>query len=147
MTPAEIENVINEFIIDNNTNQVTPAKLRFVLKSINNAIKQTDPSAVSAIEPLFFDPFTNQFSIPKASATQDGYLSKEDYASAAQYDPVYRIADGITNIFTIPAGMKAQQLFLDRGPRYKGLEWDQSGDQVEVLGALLTAGRKVYITP
>lgn len=63
------------------------------------------------------------------------------------YEPQYFISDGLTNIFTIPAGMKAQQLFLDRGPRYKGLEWDQAGDQVEVLGATLAAGRKVYITP
>ena len=51
MTPAEIESVINAYIIDNNTNQVTPAKVRFVLKTLNNAIQQTDASAVFAILP------------------------------------------------------------------------------------------------
>jgi hypothetical protein len=65
----------------------------------------------------------------------------------ASYEPQYFISDGLTNIFTIPVGMKAKQLFIDRGMRYKVLEWDQAADEVEILGAILTAGRKVYITP
>tara|TARA_R110000782_G_scaffold35019_1_gene83880 strand:+ start:1054 stop:1530 length:477 start_codon:yes stop_codon:yes gene_type:complete len=79
MTPAEIESVINAYIIDNNTNQVTPAKMRFVLKTINNAIQQSDASAVFAILPLHFDPFTNQFSIQQVTATENGYLTFADY--------------------------------------------------------------------
>lgn len=79
LTPAEIENVINAYIIDNNTNQVTPAKVRFVLKTLNNAIKQTDASAVFTIAPLLFDAFTNQFSIQQVTDEQNGYLNFSDY--------------------------------------------------------------------
>lgn len=81
MTPQEIENIINEFIIDNNTNQVTPAKLRFVLKTINDAIKVTDPASVSALPPLALNPFNNEFSINPVNDAQDGFLSKDDYVS------------------------------------------------------------------
>lgn len=62
------------------------------------------------------------------------------------YEPQYFVASGSSNIFTLPVGMVAQNLFLDRGLRYKGLEWSQEGNEVEVLGAVLTAGRKIYIT-
>lgn len=79
MTPQEIENIINEFIIDNNTNQVTPAKLRFVLKTINDAIKITDPASVTALAPLVLNPFSNEFSINPVTETQDGFLNKNDY--------------------------------------------------------------------
>jgi hypothetical protein len=79
LTPAEIQIVITSYIIDNNTNQVTPAKLRFVLNTINSAIQQTDASAVSAIVPLHFSPFTNKFSISEVTATQNGYLNFADY--------------------------------------------------------------------
>jgi len=84
MTPAEIEDVINAYIIDNNTNQVTPAKVRFVLKTLNNAIQQTDASAVFAIAPLFFNAFTNQFSIQIVTDEQDGYLTSADYGEFKQ---------------------------------------------------------------
>lgn len=80
MTPEEIEVIINEYIIDNNINQVTPAKVRFVLKTLNNAIKVTNPASVKAIIPLILNEFTNTFSIQVVSNTQDGYLTKEDYA-------------------------------------------------------------------
>jgi hypothetical protein len=45
-------NVIDGYIIDNNTNQITPAKVRYVL-GINQAITQTDAAAVFAVELLF----------------------------------------------------------------------------------------------
>lgn len=62
------------------------------------------------------------------------------------YEPQYFVATGSSNIFELPVGMRAQNLFIDRGPRYKGLEWEQVGNEVEVLGTVLAAGRKVYIT-
>lgn len=79
-TPTERQNLINSLIIDNNTGQISPAKMREVLTSLNLAIVITEPSGVSAVLPLHYSNFTNQFSISLATALQDGYLSKEDYA-------------------------------------------------------------------
>jgi len=84
LTPKEIEVIINQFILDNTSNQITPAKVRYVLKVLNEAIKQTDPAAVYAIEPLFFDPFTNQFSIRQVSNIASGFLTGSDYAEFKQ---------------------------------------------------------------
>jgi len=79
MTPAEIQALINSLIIDNNTNQVTPAKLREVLYAINNAIAINDPASVTAVAPLLLNNFTNEFTIQVVTTEQDGYLTKEDY--------------------------------------------------------------------
>jgi len=65
----------------------------------------------------------------------------------AGFEPQLFTSDGITNIFTLPAGMKAKQLFIDRGMRYKVTEWAQEDNDVEVIGTTLAAGRKVYILP
>jgi len=78
-TPTERQNLINSLIIDNNTMQVSPAKMREVLTSLNLAIVVTEPSGVSAVLPLQYNNFTNQFSISPATALQDGYLTKEDF--------------------------------------------------------------------
>lgn len=78
-TPAERQNLINSLIIDNNTMQVSPAKMREVLTSLNLAIVVTEPSGVTAVLPLLYNNFTNQFSISTATAVQDGYLTKEDW--------------------------------------------------------------------
>ena len=80
LTPQEIEIIINQFIIDNTTNQITPAKVRYVLKVMNEAIKTTDAATVYAVDPLFFDSFTNQFSIRQVSNTESGFLTGSDYA-------------------------------------------------------------------
>jgi hypothetical protein len=79
-TPTERQNLINSLIIDNNTGQISPAKMREVLTSLNLAIVVTESSGVSAVLPLMYNNFTNQFSISLATALQDGYLSKEDFA-------------------------------------------------------------------
>lgn len=78
-TPTERQNLINSLIIDNNTGQISPAKMREVLTSLNLAIVVTESSGVSAVLPLMYNNFTNQFSISLATALQDGYLSKEDW--------------------------------------------------------------------
>jgi len=46
---------------------------------LNLAIVVTEPSGVSAVLPLQYNNFTNQFSISPATAIQDGYLTKEDF--------------------------------------------------------------------
>jgi len=93
-TPTERQNLINSLIIDNNTGQVSPAKMREVLTALNIAIVVTEPSGVSAVLPLSYSNFTNQFSISLATALQDGYISKEDWikfntaATAPQADKI-----------------------------------------------------------
>ncbi len=72
---------------------------------------------------------------------------------SAVVEPQLFISDGIVNTFELPAGMRAGSLFVDRGMKYKATvdnptgEWEQSGTTVEILGAILAAGRKIYITP
>jgi len=78
-TPTERQNLINSLIIDNNTGQISPAKMREVLTALNVAIIVTEPSGVSAVLPLSYSNFTNQFSIALASSLQDGYISKEAF--------------------------------------------------------------------
>lgn len=79
-TPTERQNLINSLIIDNSTGQISPAKMREVLTALNVAIVVTEPSGVSAVAPLSYSSFTNQFSITLATALQDGYITKEDWA-------------------------------------------------------------------
>jgi len=78
-TATERQNLINSLIIDNTTGQISPAKMREVLTALNVAIVVTEPSGVSAVLPLSYNNFTNQFSISLATALQDGYISKEDW--------------------------------------------------------------------
>lgn len=79
MTQQEVDNIIDTLIIDNNTMQVSPAKVRSVCKAINSRIQTGDASVVTAVAPLEFDPFTNNFSIQQSGSETDGYLSKEDW--------------------------------------------------------------------
>jgi hypothetical protein len=78
-TQTERQNLINSLIIDNTTGKISPAKMREVLTSLNLAIVVTEPSGVTAVLPLLYNNFTNQFSISPATALQDGYLTKENF--------------------------------------------------------------------
>ena len=92
-TPTERQNLINA-LIDNNTGLIKPKMVREALTSLNLAIVVTEPSGVSAVLPLLYNNFTNQFSISLATALQNGYLSKEDWlkfntaATAPQADKI-----------------------------------------------------------
>lgn len=61
------------------------------------------------------------------------------------FEPQLFTSTGTTNDFNLPAGMLAKHVYLDRGVRYKGLEWEQVGVTVTLLGATLAANRKIYI--
>lgn len=87
-TPQELISLIRSLIIDNNLNIITPKLLRSVLESIVLTLRSDNPQAVSAIAPLIFNAFTNEFSIQRSSITQDGYLSKEDF------DKIFKMLDG-----------------------------------------------------
>lgn len=67
--------------------------------------------------------------------------------NSPDFEPELLISDGITNDFTLPAGFNVTSLLLDRGERYKGTEWDQTGTTLTIIGATLAAGRKIYIKP
>lgn len=81
MTQAELDSLVDALIIDNTTGQINPYKVRQVFHAIISSIQQTNLAQVTATPPLNYDGFNNIFSILKASAIQDGYLSKEDFAS------------------------------------------------------------------
>lgn len=76
-----------------------------------------------------------------------------NYTALATFEPIMFISDGLTNEFELPVGMKAGHVFIDRGMRYKITdgyptgEWDQEDRIVELAGAIIAAGKKVYITP
>lgn len=52
----------------------------------------------------------------------------------------------VDNTFTLPIGAQAINLFIDRGVRYKNLEWTQNDNIVTVLGDQLAEGTDIYIT-
>lgn len=68
------------------------------------------------------------------------------------FEPVLFVSNGIVNTFELPIGMQAGSLFIDRGMRYKITpdnptgEWEQVGTTIEIAGAILAAGKKIYIT-
>lgn len=76
-------------------------------------------------------------------------LDKANYTRIVDtFEPELFVSTGSSNIFTLSQpGMVVQNLFLDRGVRYIDTEWEQSGNEIEILGATLAAGRKIYVTP
>jgi len=74
----ELNNIVNSLIIDNNTNQVTPAKVREVFNAVISSLP-VSVASVTATPPLYIDGFTSIFSILKTDAETNGYLSKEDW--------------------------------------------------------------------
>lgn len=63
MTPQELISLIEGLIIDNNTNQISPYKMRQVLTAMTNAITPIDGSSITATPPLIFDSFTYNLAI------------------------------------------------------------------------------------
>lgn len=62
-----------------------------------------------------------------------------------EFEPQLFTSTGTSNDFILPAGMLAKHVFIDRGLRYKGSEWEQIGDELIILGATLAANRKIYV--
>lgn len=79
MTQAELNALVNGLIIDNNTNQVTPAKVRSVFLAVIDSIQQTNLAGVTANAPLNYDAFNNLFTIFQSDSSTNGYLSSEDW--------------------------------------------------------------------
>ena len=107
-TQQELLNLLNSLILDNNTNQVTPAKVRAVLTAIISELGITDTTTTTATAPLVLDPFDNNFSIQKATELNDGYLAKEDfvkfnsfinnyYPVVSKFQLVHKSTDNLNN--------------------------------------------------
>lgn len=56
------------------------------------------------------------------------------------------VANGILNTFTLPNSVKAISVYIDRGIRYKGSEWNQLNNEITILGDILPSGSDIYIT-
>lgn len=61
------------------------------------------------------------------------------------FKPQLFTSTGASNDFALPAGMLAKSVYIDRGMRYKGTEWSQSGNTLVIEGATLAAGKKIYV--
>jgi len=150
-TPTERQNLINSLIIDNNTGQISPAKMREVLTSLNLAIVVTEPSGVTAVLPLLYNNFTNQFSISPATALQDGYLTKESFikfntsSTAPQADKITIKHKGWFNgvkntgenieLGDICQGWNADRTEFMESGRYIILSGDQDTANYEILSS------------
>ena len=52
---------------------------------------------------------------------------------------------GINQIFILPQGFKASEVYKSRGLLYKGSEWTQSDDALTIL-INTTTGNTIYVT-
>jgi len=142
MTQEERQNLINTLIIDNNTMQVSPAKIRQVLLALNESITITEASAVTALTPLNYNAFTNVMSIQKVSALQDGYLSKEDYSEfkagiIPDVSGLVPYTGATTNVDLGEFQIKTGQLEFDTTPTgtfgVGKVRWNDTDGTIEVM--------------
>lgn len=130
----QLNDIVDALIIDNNLNLITPAKVRQAMKAVISSLDQTNAGSVSATPPLNYDGFTNIFSILKADATHDGYLSKEDWtafnAAAAGITPdatdsvkgklkLTGDLGGSADAPTVP-GLASKEIFLNKTDDIEG---------------------------
>ena len=141
---AERQILINALIIDNNTGQVSPEKVRSALKIINDAIQISDPASVDAVLPLILDPFNNSFSLPKASETQDGYISKEDFQKLGG-SPYFLDYISTGNTYEVPFGVKILEVYIAQGWRFPRTQWNQVGRIITLLGTSSVGKRVDFI--
>jgi hypothetical protein len=102
MTQAELNSLVNSLIIDNNTNQITPAKVRSVFLAVIDSIQQTNLAEVSASNPLNYDAFNNVFSIIQSSDSTNGYLSSADWIVFDAKQPLLVSGVNIKTINGVP---------------------------------------------
>lgn len=128
LTPQELYDLAVALLIDNNIMYITPAVMRRVILPIIVSYAGRGAN-ISGLAPISWNPFTGQISIQQASSTQDGYISKEDFAAfaAAGNAPlqplelrVLRKAEGNTGGFTIEVGD------LVYGEPVSGVFWNQA---------------------
>lgn len=103
-----------ELLIDNNSEYISPALLRSVLYVISGKISGPSDLSFTAEAPLYYDVFTNKFTISQASASTDGFLSKEDFINFNGSFPLPKIqftADGSTDTFNLGSFSSVKAVF------------------------------------
>jgi len=71
-TQEELVSIINTYIIDNNILAINPAKMREVLIAIATSMNTGGSSSPTARAPIFYDPFTNQFTFKSLGVAAEG---------------------------------------------------------------------------
>lgn len=114
-TQESLVNLIDTLIIDNDTRQVTPSKVRQVLKAIVSSLAVSNPSAITATSPLFIDEFTSVFSINESLlARKVVYITDGAIHELTQEeDTKYLITEEAFN-FSLLAGFAPNTLFVIR---------------------------------
>lgn len=71
-----------------------------------------------------------------------------ELTTPVKFEPEIFIASatGINQIFILPQGFKASEVYKSRGLLYKGSEWAQSDDALTIL-INTTTGNTIYVTP
>lgn len=82
LTPQQLLELVLGLIIDNNIMAVTPKKVRDVLIPIIASYAGRTAN-ISATDPVQYNAFNGVISMLRASASQSGYLHKDDFASFA----------------------------------------------------------------
>jgi len=146
LTPQQLLELIFGIIIDNNEEFITPARLRMVLLPIVSSYAGRG-SAISGQAPISVNQFNGIISIAKASATQDGYISKEDFAAAMSggITPYYSEFTFSENPITVPANLKIMSCYIEQGSHIKPSEREIDGTELTITNADLEVGMVVTI--
>jgi len=69
-------------------------------------------------------------------------------STPVKFEPEIFIASatGINQVFILPQGFKASEVYKSRGLLYKGTEWSQSDDTLTIITNTNT-GNSIYVTP
>lgn len=104
MTQEQLNELVAGLIIDNATQQVTPAKVRSVFYAVIESMN-TGISGATATPPLNYEPFTSVFSMLQASASTNGWLSSTDWTTFNTVKTLQQITTaGATTTHTITVG-------------------------------------------
>lgn len=113
LTPQQLLELVLGLIIDNNIKAVTPAKVRQVLIPIIASYAGRNAN-LSGTAPINYNQFTGVISMIRASASQSGYLHKDDFvafSAGGSNTPlgfletrVFKKAEGNTGGFTKEEG-------------------------------------------
>lgn len=80
LTEIQLRNLISFNVPDNTQGIVTPFKIREVMNEIVTKAFDSQLDSLVADNPLSFNPTTRSLSMPRATATQSGYLHAFDFA-------------------------------------------------------------------
>lgn len=117
-SPEELINICRNLIIDNNINQVTPAKVRAVIEAVISSLDQQNAGSVSAVPPLVYDSFTNTFSIINTSLNTIGIGETLLFKNPVNNNPDNKYVLEINDIGQrfVDSGVKIEGVYLGGDP-------------------------------